>query len=96
MQTIEIKISKAKIESFSVVLKDDFPVVSASIGLYTDEGKSITTYSISSDHWQEQLKFDLPIEMIEPIKEIGRRLEKIVSSHCQDHCNELEIKKEEV
>lgn len=84
MQTLNINISKAKIEGFQVTLEDDAPIVSATISLLTEGGKKITSYFISSKHWQENLKFNIPIEMIPPIIEISKALEKIVTAHCQN------------
>ena len=89
MKKIDIQITKAKINSFSVELKEDLPVVSATIGLLTEGGKQITTYTIYSQNWNEDQKFDLPIEMIIPIKTIMDDLEKIVVKHLRN--NQLQI-----
>jgi hypothetical protein len=83
MQDLNINIRKARIEGFSVHLQDDKPVVTATILLLTDGGKKITSYSIGSDHWETNMKFDLPHEIVGPILEIARILERIVTDHAQ-------------
>lgn len=83
MREIKISITKAHIRSYSVDLQGDFPVVTATIDLRTDGGKSIATYSIASDHWEKDLKFDLPVSMVFPIKDIAAQLEEIVARHCE-------------
>ena len=90
MKKIDIIITKAEISSFSVELAEDYPRVTATIKLMTEQGKEITSYSLSSNTWQDHLKFDLPIEMITPIKEIGKQLEVIVANHCQNSMKQLE------
>ncbi len=84
MKKIDIQITKAALKSFSVELHDKKPVVSASIALLTEGGKVVTDYSISTDSWQDENKFDLPIECIAPIVELARKLEAVVTKHCRD------------
>ena len=83
MQSIDIQINKAVIESFSVELSDEIPKVSITIGLFTENGQKITTYSISTDNWNENNKFDLPMGMIKPILEIMKQLEVEATRHCK-------------
>lgn len=90
MREIKINITKARIVSFVVTLDKDIPKVTATIELLTDGGKSITAYSIASDHWDKNMKFDLPIDMIFPIKEIAHTLEWIVADHCKYSTIQLE------
>jgi hypothetical protein len=82
MEPINIKITKAEIRGFAVTLGREIPTVSASIVLLTEGGKEITSYSISSDHWQDEMKFHLPVEIVAPILSISKILERIVSQHC--------------
>lgn len=82
MKAIKINITKAVIESFSVELEDEKPEVSITIGLYTDGGKKIAGYSISTSSWNEASKFELPVGIIPPILEIMRELEAIATRHC--------------
>lgn len=83
MREIKINITKARISSFQVTLDKEYPRVSATIELLTAGGKTITSYSVSSDHWQKEMKFDLPAEMVFPIREIADRLEAIAREHCE-------------
>lgn len=91
MRDMKIEITKARIRSYSVTLGDKSPVVNATIELLTDGGKVITSYSISNEHWQEHMKFELPPQMVRPITEIADQLEKIVSKHCENSCKLLEV-----
>jgi hypothetical protein len=89
MNTIEININQAKIERFETVLDDDLPRVSATIGLYAGS-KKISTFVIGSySYYGKDQKFDLPIEMIEPIMAIARRLEAITTMKCKQALMEL-------
>lgn len=83
MKKIDIKITKATITGFTVTLKEDKPDVSATISLLTAGGKTITSYNVSTDAWNEVNKFILPPEMIFPILEISNKLEEIVTGHCK-------------
>lgn len=84
MKKLNIQITKAQIESFQVTLKENNPEVSATIALITEGGKKITSYSISTDAWNEVNKFELPIEMVNPILIIMKSLETIVVGHCKN------------
>ena len=92
MKKINIQITKARIKSFGVDLDEDTPRVSATIGLYTEGGREITSYSVSSNSWDEDKKFDVPIEMISPILDIAKSLEVVLVKHCKDQCKLLETK----
>jgi hypothetical protein len=83
MNKIDIQITKAGINSFSVEFNEgvDLPSVSATINLYTPNNKKISTFSIGTRSWNDN-KFDLPVNMIEPIKQIAYQLEKIVTIKC--------------
>jgi hypothetical protein len=83
MQKIDIQITKAVIESFRVEMKDDIPEVSVTIGLSTEQNQRVTGFSISSNHWDDSQKFDLPWEVVQPIVDIAKRLEKVVTARCQ-------------
>lgn len=88
MRKINIEITKAQLESFTIgfdVNEDKIvPEVSASLGLLTENGKKISQYSISSGKWANN-KFTLPIEMFSPIMEIAEQLEVIVTKHCREN-----------
>jgi hypothetical protein len=83
MKPIDISINKARILSFTVTLKDDKPEVSATIGLYSPNDTRIAEYSLATNHWNANLKLDLPFDLVPPIKEIAAVLERIVALHCQ-------------
>lgn len=84
MKKLEINITKAALKSFSVELKDGKPEVTASIALLTEGGKQITEYSIGTDSWQDDNKFELPVECVMPIVTLARQLEFVVTKHCRD------------
>lgn len=81
MKKINISITKAEIKSFQVELNEGKPEVSASIGLFSEGGKQISTYSISTDSWNKESKFDLPVELVAPIMSILSTLEKVLVNH---------------
>lgn len=83
MQTLNINIKRARIEGFSVQLDTDRPRVQATIALLTEGGKTITSYSIGSEHYDAAMKFDLPHEIVGPILDVARILERVVTDHCQ-------------
>jgi hypothetical protein len=94
MRKININITNARIVSFGVKLNEDKPEVEASIALMTDGGQTITTYSISTDGWREDAKFELPNDIIPPIMEILKDLEVIATRHCHLHQKALTDKSE--
>jgi hypothetical protein len=84
MKKLSINITKAQLVSFSVELKDGQPEVGATIALITDGGKAITTYSISTDSWNNKDKFKLPMELMPLLGDAARILEGVVVRHCRD------------
>lgn len=87
MKKLEINITQAALKSFSVSMPTESgaePVVSATISLLTDGGKEITTYSISTESWQEKDRFTLPMNAYMPLSEIAKILEGVVVRHCRD------------
>jgi hypothetical protein len=82
MRKININITHAHIVSFAVKLNEDKPEVEATIALLTDKGQTITTYSIATDSWREDNKFDLPVGVIAPIMALLGELEIIATRHC--------------
>ena len=85
MKKINIEITKAQILSFSVILNEKEPIVSATIGLLTDGGKKISDYTVSTQSWNDENKFELPVEIIQPILSIMQTLEGVVIKHCKDN-----------
>lgn len=93
-RSIDIQITKGKIESFSVELKEDLPVVTATVGLFTADNKKISSFSIGSANWMND-KFEVPPEMIQPILDISQDLERIVMNRCNSMMGRLEAPKPE-
>lgn len=92
MKKIDININKAKILSYSVELKEEKPEVRATIGLFSGE-KQITTFNLTTETWYSTaVQFDLPWELISPIKEIAQQLETILIRECQKSLKQLEAK----
>lgn len=89
MKKLNIEITKAQIMSYSVQLGENKPSVSATIGLFTDGGKKISDYSISTNSYNEENKFELPLGIVSPIMDIMKELEVIVIKHCKS--NQLEL-----
>lgn len=89
MQDLNINIRMARIEGFSVTLAQDRPEVMATISLLTEGGRKITSYSIGSEHWEQALKFPLPHEIVGPILDIARILERVVTDHAQSSAARL-------
>ena len=84
MKKININITKAQIISYTVSLNENKPEVSATVGLFTEGGKLITNYSVSTNSWNDENKFELPFTTIEPIVSIMKELEVVVVKHCKD------------
>lgn len=84
MQELKIEIKKAQITGFEVHLNDEgLPSITISIALLTETGKTITSYTISTNHWDDEQKFDMPLSTVTPIMEIMRDLETEAVRHIQ-------------
>lgn len=81
MRKIDIHITKGAIKSFVVTMEDGLPEVAASVDLYADTGKKVSTFTISTQSWQGS-EFELPPELVVPICDIARRLERTVIAAC--------------
>ena len=88
MQTIDIQINNAKIQSYTVTLKDDLPEVNATVGLYSGE-KKVSEFSLNTQGYYQGLEFDLPTKMIKPIVDISKQLEVILTQKCKEQMKEL-------
>lgn len=89
MKKIDIQINQAKILSYAVELNDDKPEVSATIGLFSGE-KKISSFTLrTQDYYGNSVKFELPFELINPIKEIASHLETILIRSCSSVMGEL-------
>lgn len=82
MKKLDISISKAQLMRFVVSFSEDMrPSVSATIALLTEENKHVADFDISTLSWQEDHKFEMPLEMINPIKKIASALEHVIIEH---------------
>ena len=84
MKKLDINITQAMLKSYTVELKEGKPEVSATIELLTAGGISVTTYTVSTDSWQDKNKFELPIAAIMPIVELAKVLESVTVDKCRD------------
>lgn len=88
MKKIDIQINQAKITGFEVQFNEEgLPDVSATIGLLSGS-KQISTFTLSTKSWQDKV-FELPISMIEPIKNISKDLETILILECSASLGQL-------
>jgi len=93
MKKINIEITNAKILSYSVELNDEYPSVSATIGLFAGE-KQISTFSLRTEnYYSNSVHFDLPTSLINPIKEISIKLEEILIRECNKDFLQIESPK---
>lgn len=88
MKAIDIRITKARIKSFSVELRDDLPAVTSTIALFTENDKKVSEFTVSTSSYYD-LNFDFPAVMIPPIKDIAEKLEEIVTAKCRASQNLL-------
>lgn len=85
MKKLDINITQAKLQSYTVELKEEKPVVSATIELLTAGGMSVTTYTVSTESWySDKNKFELPLSAIAPIIELAKVLETVTVQKCRD------------
>ena len=84
MRAIDISITKATISRVSIEYKDDLPRVQATINLLAENGEMISTYSLDSEAWNKNQLFEVPLSMINPIKQILFQIEQIVAEHCNN------------
>jgi hypothetical protein len=81
MRKIDVQISKAFISGFTVEFGDDKMDVIATVDLFTQNEKKVSCFTISTRSWCTP-KFDLPMEMVFPIRQIASQLEAIVVREC--------------
>lgn len=91
MRKLDIAITKAQLTGYNVSFREDGEIsVIANIALLTESGRKVSDYSISTTHWQDENKFELPIECYAPIRGMAKALEMVVTQHCQDSLLKLE------
>jgi len=96
MREISVDITKAKIKSFHVDLKDDKPDVRAEVSLMTADGKEISTFCVNSHGYYAGPKFEVPFTMIPSILVLGDELERIVVNCCKREMAQLPSPENEV
>jgi hypothetical protein len=85
MKKLKIEITKACLTGFDVKFDEHgTPDVGVNIALLTDQDKEITTLRISTSSWRDEDKFELPIGMITPIKQIAAALEEVIVAHVRE------------
>jgi hypothetical protein len=92
MRTIDIRIEKARLTSVTVNFPEDalkLPSVLATIGLYSINGKRVATYALQTDHWEKNLKFDLPDQVLPVLGRIRDEIEQVVVAHCMGQFKQL-------
>lgn len=82
MKRIKVEITKAELSSFIVSMGEGAPSVTASISLYTENGVKVSDFSISTHGYGAGPKFDLPLDMVQPIVDIAKSLEAITTRQC--------------
>ena len=89
MKKINIEINQAKILSYQVDLDEKYPNVCATIGLFAGE-KKISEFSLrTQEYYGNSLKFELPIALLDPIKEIAKKLEEILTIEASKELKQL-------
>lgn len=82
MKKIEINISHAKIEGFSVSMETEIPRIAATIWLYTQNEKKISTYTVTNQryYWEE---IEFPPEIFDGLYRILDVIEWTVTRNAQ-------------
>lgn len=94
MQKLNIKITKAQLTGYYIQFDEEGRInVKANISLFTEDGRQVTTHQISTDAWNKNDKFELPLNCYEPIMNMGVELERVVTKHFQDPMMGLEAPK---
>lgn len=94
MKKIEINISYAKIESFSVNLESNIPTISATVWLFTANEKKISTYTVSNrKYYWEDVEF--PPEIFDGLYRMIDIIERIVTNNAKSKIGLLSVKTEE-
>lgn len=85
MKKLDISISKAQLTGFDVKFDETgAPRVTACIALLTEENKHVTDFNIFTHSWNDDQKFELPLNMIEPIQKIAMALEHVIVEHMRE------------
>lgn len=97
MKKLNIEITNARILGYEVKFDEEGaePIVSVTVGLYTDGGKQITTYTVANKkYWGTGEPFTLPLAAATPILGVAAVLEQVVTQHCKDAQKVIEASNE--
>lgn len=89
MRKLDIQIDHAKILNYIVWLEDDKPRVRVEIGLFSMNGKKVSTYTLDSAGYDKDMVLDVPFDLVAPIVSTAEALERIVTAHCQSQMMQL-------
>ncbi len=84
MKKLDIAITKAQLQSFTLDIRGNEPQVTATIGLFTEGGKKITEYSASTNAWDETKKLTIPPEALYALGTAAKIIEASIVKHCRD------------
>ena len=83
---IDIHITKGKLEVFTIYLQEDnAPDISATIGLYTDGDKKITSFNVDTRNYYGDNKIELPLGTLPAIQKIAEEIELATIRKCREH-----------
>jgi len=83
-KNINIQIAHGRLEQFTVYLNEEGKKdISASIGLYTHQGKKVTSYCIDTRSYYENT-IDFPISTFPAIQKIAEEIELSAIRHCRE------------
>lgn len=85
MKKLDVAITKAQLIGFTVGLNTEGGLdVDATITLLTAQGRTVTNHTIGTKSWGDENKFELPLDAIQPIKDIAKALEGVVVKKYQE------------
>lgn len=85
MKKLDVAITKAQLIGFTIGLSNEGKLdVDATITLMTAQGRTVTNHTIGTNSWQDENKFELPFDAIQPIKDIAKALEGVVVKKYQE------------
>lgn len=94
MRTIEINITKARLESFSISFpKEGTPDIEATLWLYAANDKRISQYSIGTKSWSDN-RIEFPPELHTYISNTMEILEHIAHRECNGEMWMIESSKQ--
>ena len=92
---LNITISKALVEEVHLTLKEDGLVIYVSGGMYTKQGKKVSSFAFSSD-WYSDSKIEIPPAIHPHVREIFEQLTPIIYEKLNGVYKALPAKKEKL